>query len=70
MKVYDALLRDGADKRARAESVVSLPTAAQMWDLLRRAYGPKLAGATLVAVIDNDGQCTVQTLTFPGPNGA
>ena len=54
----------------RATSVDSLPTTAQMWDLLRRAYGPKLVGATLAAVIDNDGQCTVQTLTFPGPNGA
>jgi hypothetical protein len=68
--VYDALLRGGAEKRARAEIVDSLPTTAQMWDMLRRAYGPKLIGATLVAVIDNDGQCTVQTLTFPGPNGA
>ena len=70
VKGYNALLIDGAEKRARAESVDSLPTTAQMWDMLRRAYGTKLVGATLVAVIDNDGTCTVQTLTFPGPNGA
>ena len=48
-------------------SVDSLPTTAEMWYLLRGAYGANLVGATLVAVLDNKGQCTVQTLTFPGP---
>ena len=54
----------------RATSVDSLPTTALVWDMLRRAYGANLVGATLVAVIDDDGQWTVQTLTFPLPNGS
>lgn len=70
----DNLKADGSEKRAKTEvryvTVDLLPTTAQVWDMLRRAYGTKLVGATLVAVIDNDGTCTVQTLTFPGPNGA
>jgi hypothetical protein len=66
MTVYDALMRDGAAKRTA--SVDSLPTMSEMWMLLRKAYGARLVGATLVAVIDNDGYMTVQTLTFP-PEG-
>ena len=65
MKVYDALLRDGAEKRARAESVDSLPTTAAIWHLLRKEYGAQLVGATLVAIVDRSGNVTVQTMVFP-----
>lgn len=44
----------------------SLPTASEMWLILRKAYGNRLVGATLVAVLQDDESCTVQTLTFPG----
>jgi hypothetical protein len=38
---------------------------AEIWRLLRGLYGTRLVGATLVAIIDNDGHVTVQTTTFP-----
>lgn len=49
----------------RKETIDSLPTMSAVWMLLRKAYGTKLAAATLVVVIDSDGHVTVQTLTFP-----
>jgi hypothetical protein len=49
----------------KAVTVYSLPTTDEIWDVLRRAYGTNLVGATLVAIIDNEGSVTVQTLTYP-----
>ena len=67
MNVYDALLRDGREKRAAAEvrpvSVDSVPTTAQVWRVLRGLYGEKLIGMTVVAVIDGDKGVTIQTVT-------
>ena len=49
----------------RPVTTQSLPTLAETWGLLRGLYGTQLVGATLVAIIDNGGHVTVQTLTFP-----
>ena len=49
----------------RPVTVDSLPTMAEIWGLLRGLYGTRMVGATLVAVIDNDGRFTVHTTTFP-----
>ena len=54
------------DSSRRPVTVESLPTSAEIWNLLRGAYGANLIGATLIAVVNNDGGCTVQTITFPG----
>ena len=50
---------------ARPVTVDSLPTTAEIWDVLRRLYGTRMIGATLVSIIDNDGHVTVHTTTFP-----
>ena len=58
-------LDGGVRPQQRSVTVDSLPDTAEAWAVLRGMYGPNLAGATLVAVIENDGHYTVQTLTFP-----
>ena len=66
MNVYQAPMSDS--KAKRAETVDSLPDAAEMWHTLRCAYGARLRGATVVAVIaDDDKNCIVQTLTVQTP---
>jgi hypothetical protein len=50
---------------ARPVTFDSLPNMAEVWGLLRGLYGPRLVGATVVAIIDNDGHVIVQTTTLP-----
>lgn len=48
-------------------TVDALPTSVEIWLLLRGLYGRRLVGATVVAIIDNVGNVTVQTITLPLP---